>query len=274
MGAALGAVQVAAIARGIDQKTAQGHGLAHIAGKGVLAVFADEAVGVVLGRQKQKLDRAHVGGQRQRGIERLARRAPARAVAVKAEHHRIGKAKQLVHMLGRAGRAQRGHGVGKAQLRQRHHVHVAFGHQRKPKLAQGVAGFKQAVEFAPLAEHRGFGRIEVFGFVVAQHAAAKADVLALDVADREHHPVTKAVVALGLLALFFVQDHQATFHQQRVVVIGEHAGQAAPALGRVAQSKLLGDPSREPAALEISHGALGRPSGAFGRPGRPFPAPR
>jgi hypothetical protein len=38
--------------------------------------------------------------------------------------------------LGRAGRAQRGHGVGKAQLGQGHHVHVAFGDQGVAVLAQ------------------------------------------------------------------------------------------------------------------------------------------
>ena len=59
------------------------------------------------------------------------------------------------------------------------------------------------------------------------------------------------------MAFFFVQDDQATFHQQRVVVIGEHTGQTAPALWCVAQSKLLGDASRDTTAFEISHCSLG-----------------
>ena len=148
-------------------------------------------------------------------------------------------------MLGSAGGAQRGHGIGKAQLGQRHHVHIAFGHQGVAVFAQGAARFKQAIEFAALAEHRRLRRVQVLGFVVAQHAAAKAYALAFDVTDREHHAVAKAVVAFGFAGgIFFTRlaaDDQAAFHQQRVVVVGEHAGQAAPALGRVAQTEGPGD---------------------------------
>ena len=68
----------------------------------------------------------------------------AGAVAVKAENHRVGEAKQLLHMLGSAGGAQRCHGVGKTQLGQRHHVHIAFGHQGVAVLAQG-AGSRPAL---------------------------------------------------------------------------------------------------------------------------------
>ena len=76
----------------------------------------DEAVGVVLLRQKKELDAAHIGGIGQGGVQRLTRRAAARAVTVKTEHHRVGKPEQFVHVVGRAGSAQRRHRVGKAQL--------------------------------------------------------------------------------------------------------------------------------------------------------------
>ena len=247
------AVQVAALTRGVDQEAAQGDGFAHIARKSLLAEFADEAVGVVLRWQEQKLDAAHIGGKGQGAVQRLARGAPAGGVAIEAEHHRIGKAKQLLHMLCGAGRAQRGHRVGKTKLGQRHHVHVTLGHQRIALLAQRVAGFKQAVQLAPLAEHRCFGGIEVFGFVVAQYPAAKAYAFTFNVADRKHHPVAKTVVTLFVLAFFRVQDHQATFHQQRVVIVGENAGQTAPALGRIAQAELSGNFTRQAATLEVVH---------------------
>ena len=156
-GAALGGLQVAVGAGRFDQKARQRHGLLDLLGKSFLSEFAHIAVGVVFGGQKQELDAAHIGGVGQGTVECLAGGAAACAVAVKAEDHRVGEAKQLLHMLGRAGRAQRGHGVGKAQLGQGHHVHVALGHQRIARLADGRAGLKQTVQLAAFVEDRGFG---------------------------------------------------------------------------------------------------------------------
>ena len=130
-------------------------------------MFADVAVGVMLGRQKQKLHGAHIGGKGQGSVKRLARRPAARAVAVKTEDNRFSKTKQLLYVVCRAGCAQCGHRVGKAHLRQRHHVHVAFGHQRVAMLTQRCTGFKQAVQLAPFAEDGRFGRIQVLGLFIA-----------------------------------------------------------------------------------------------------------
>ena len=129
MGAAFGAVQITSLGSGLQHELAQGHCLTDSRSKTFAAVFANKAVGVMLGRQKQKLDTAHIGGKGQGGIERLARCAAASAVTIKAEDNRVGKAKQLLYVLCRAGRAECGYGIGKAQLRQRHHVHIALGHQ-------------------------------------------------------------------------------------------------------------------------------------------------
>ena len=111
-------------------------------------------VRVMLGWQEQKFHAAHIGGKGQGGLQGLVRRAPPGRVAIKAEHHRVGEAEQLLHMVRRARRAQGRDRVGKAELRQRHHIHIAFGHQRVARLAQMRAGFKQTVELAPFAEHR------------------------------------------------------------------------------------------------------------------------
>ena len=258
MGAALCRAQVAAFAGGLDQEAAQRHGVGHKPGECVLAKCADEAVGVVFGGQKQKFDAAGVGGVGQGAVQRLVGRAPPGGVAVEAEHHRIGETKKLLHMVVGAGRAQRGHGVGQAVLGQRHHVHVTLGDQGVTLFAQRATGFKQAVQLAAFAEHGGFGRVQVFGFFVTQHPAAKPDAFPFDVADREHDAVAEAVVALFFTrAVVGVGDDQATLGQQRVVVVGEDAGQAAPAFGRIAQAKLFGDGPRQTPALEVVHGAGG-----------------
>ena len=252
---AFGAVQIATLAGRFHQKPRQRRGLGHGLSEGLAAMGADKTVRVMLFGQKQEFDTAHIGGIGQRTVEGFARGPAPGAVAIKTENHRVGKAKQLLHMVGRAGGTQRGDGVGKTELGQRHHVHIPLGDQRIALVAQMRAGFKQSVQFAALAKDRGLGRIEVFGLLIAQHAAAKADALALDIADREHHPVAKAVVAFFFGAFFGVADHQTAFNQQRVVVAGENTGQAAPTLGRVAQAKALGHLAREAAPFEIGHGA-------------------
>ena len=218
---------------------------------------ADIAVRIVFLRQKQKFDAAHVAGVGQRTVERFARRAPPGAVAVKAEDHRVGKPKEFLHMVGRAGSAQSGYRIGKTELGQGHHVHIALGDQCVALVAQMCAGFKQAVQLAAFAKDGGLGRVEVLGLFIAQHPSAKAYALALDIADREHHPVAKAVVALFFGAFLGVADYQAAFDQQRVLITGENAGQAAPALGGVAQAKALGHFTREATSLEIGDGAGG-----------------
>ena len=250
MGAPLGQAQIAAFAGSFHQESAQRHGIAHMARKRLGAMGADETVRVVFWRQEQELDGARIAGVGQGAVQRLARGAPPRRVAVEAEDDLVGEAEQLVHVLAGAGRAQRGHGVAKAELCQGHHVHVAFGHQGVAGLADGGARLEQAVQFAALVEHRRFGGVEVLGFFVAQHAPAKADALALDVADGKHDAITEAVVALAIL---LADDHQARFVQQRAVVFGKDAGQVAPALWRVAQAIAFGDLPGDAPALQVRH---------------------
>ena len=65
VGAALGGAQVAAFLCGLHQKSAQRSGLGYVVGERLFAVCANEAVGVMLGRQEQELDAAHIGGKGQ-----------------------------------------------------------------------------------------------------------------------------------------------------------------------------------------------------------------
>ncbi len=262
--AALGGLEVAVAGRGLLQEAAQRHRLLDALREGVRAMGADEAVGIMLGRQEQELDRAGVAGPGQGGLERLARGAPSRVVAVEAEHHRIGETEQQPQMVGGAGRAQGGDRLREAELGQRDHVHIALGHQAIAGLADRAAGLEQAVQLMALVEDRGLGRVQVLGLALVQHPAAKADAFALDVADREHDPVAKAVVALGrpgFLARarwrFLGRDHESGLDQLRALVVGQHGGQEAPALGRIAQAEGLGDLPRQAAALEVVLRALG-----------------
>ena len=243
-----------------DQLGRQRHGLGHGGVEGLGAEFTDVGIGVVLGGQEQEAHAAGVGGVRERGFQRPAGGTAAGGVAVEAEHHRVGEAEQLAHMLVGAGRAQRGHGVGEAPLRQRHHVHVALDHQRIALGAQALAGLVQAVQLLALVEHRCLGGIQVLRLADVQHPATEADDLAAHRPDREHDAVAEAVIALlfpAPIGLTAAGDDQAAVGEQRVGVVGEHAGQGAPALGRIAQAEAGGDLASQAALLQVGHGARG-----------------
>ena len=149
-------------------------------------------------------------------------------------------------MFGGGGGAQRSHAVADAELRQRHHVHIAFHHQNAAGFFNRRTAFVEAVEVAAFVEQRGVGRVEVFGFGIIEYAAAKADYLAARVADGEHHAVAEAVVMFA-----FVIDHHAAFHQRGVGVGLENLRQRLPAFGRIAQAVMLDDVSIEAALLQI-----------------------
>ncbi len=106
----------------------------------------------MLGRQEQEADGLVVRHVWQAGLQGPARRAAARGVAVEREHHGVGLPQQLLHVHRRAGRAERGHGVGKTQLGQRNDIHIAFDHQNVTGFPDRVAGLEQAIQLCALAE--------------------------------------------------------------------------------------------------------------------------
>ena len=163
-----------------------------------------KTVGVVFGWQKQKLHIAGITGKGQGAIQCLASGTPSCGVAIKAEHHRVGEAKQFLHMVGGASGTQSGYRVGKTQLGQGHHIHIPLSHQDIASFAQGSTRFKQAVQLSPFAEHRCFGGVEVFGCAVTEHTPTKAYALAFDIANGKHDAVAKAVVTFVFFATFFV----------------------------------------------------------------------
>ena len=262
-GAAFRGVEVAVGLAGLQQKAAQRRGLLHGFLKSGLPLIANVAVGVVVVGQKQKLDAARVAGPGQGGHQCFVRGTLASGVAVKAKHHRLAKPKQQANVVGRAGGAQGGYGVFEAQLGQGHHVHIAFGDEHIALLANGGAAFIQAIQLVPFAKNRRFGRVEVFGLALVQNAAAKANALTFDVANREHDAVAKAVVALAFLGLLrgrlivLRSDDHARLHHGLVLVVGEHGGQKPPARRRIAQAKPFGHLASQAAAFEVAHGAGG-----------------
>ena len=109
------------------------------------AKFTDIAVRIMFRRQEQEFDRFIVRHVGQAGLQRAAGGAAACLVAVETENHVIGLAQQFLHVGGCARRAQGGHRLRETHLRQRHHVHIAFGHQHVAGVADGLARLEQAI---------------------------------------------------------------------------------------------------------------------------------
>ncbi|MNJ42724.1 hypothetical protein D3C77_376990 [compost metagenome] len=151
------------------------------------------------------------------------------------------------------GRAQGGHRIAQALLREGDDVHVAFDHDDLIEVAVELARLVKPVQLLALVEHRGFRGVQVLGLVVAQHPAAEGNDPATAVSDREHHPVTEAVVALAGLG---VLDQQAGIDHGLLLqgIAAQVLEQVVPAWRSKAQAEIAGDLTGQAAALEVVDG--------------------
>ena len=252
-GAAFGRIHVVAAAQLLDQEARQRLGAGRRLAEGVGAFGADEGVGVVFGRQEQEGQRRIVAQGFQRVLQRPPGGATARSVAVEAEHDAVGLAQQRVHVLRRGSGAERGDGVGDAELRQRDDVHVAFDDDGEAFVADRLLRQVKAVEFAPLLEQRRFRRVQILRLALVQDAAAEGDDAATAVMDRKDDAIAEAVVAPPLV----VVDDQAGFGQDLCLVVRKDLLQRLPVVGGVAEAEARGDFARQAAALQVIDGAAG-----------------
>ncbi|MNP09559.1 hypothetical protein D3C76_1016710 [compost metagenome] len=160
-------------------------------------------------------------------------------------------------MLFAGGGAQGRDGIAQALLGEGDDVHVALDDDDFVEVAVVLARFVQAVEFLAFMEDRGFRRVEVLGLVVAQHPATKRDDAPATVADREHHAITKAVVALAGFSVF---DQQAGIDHGFLLqgVAAQVLEQVVPARWRKTEAEVPGDFTGQPATFEVVHGGFAR----------------
>ncbi|MCY1512266.1 hypothetical protein D9M68_467200 [compost metagenome] len=136
-------------------------------------------------------------------------------------------------------------------------VHVALDDHDLVEVAVVLACLEQPVEFLALVEHRGFRGVQVFGLVIAQHAAAESDDAPAAVADGEHHPVAEAVVALAGLGVLDQQPR--VDHVLLLQAVAAHMLEQVVPTGRgEAEGEVAGDLAREAAALEVFDCGLAR----------------
>jgi len=215
----------------------------------------DQGVRVFAFGQEQEACAAPVLQARQRGFEGAPGSVAAGLVAVEAEQHAGHYAEQALQVFFAGGGAQGRHGIAQALLGEGDHVHIAFNHDDFVEVAVVLARFEQAVEFLALVKHCGFRRVEVLGLVVPEHPATEGDDPATAVADREHHAVAEAVVALAGLGVFHQQagvDHGFLLEG----VAAQVFVQVVPARRGEAQAEVAGDFAGEAAPLEVVDGGF------------------
>src|SRR5690606_37895056 len=133
-------------------------------------------------------------------------------------------------------RAERGHRVANAVLRERDDVHVAFHDERPARGPDRFSRLHEAVDLAALLEERRLGRIEILRLALAEHPAAEADRRAAGIEDREDDAVAKAVVALAV-----VLDDEPAFDERPVVVALERTLERSPSVRSIADAESRGD---------------------------------
>ena len=237
----------------LEQEGRQRQRIAHQRLESLQPFLAHEAVGVVLGRQEQKIQLLGVGQHRQCVLQRTPCRTATGAVTVEGKDDAVGLAQQLGDVHGRRGRTQRGHGIGAAVLVQHHHVHVPFHHQHPAGFANALARLVQAVEFVALGKQRAFGGVQVLGFTSPHHATTKADDLPARVADGKHHPLAEAVVAPA----FVTGNHQPGPLGVFRGIVGQHPLEVAPAGRGIAQPEALGRLAAHAPVLQVLDGRRG-----------------
>ena len=124
-------------------------------------------------------------------------RLRARLVAVEHQHDPIGMGLQQADVRFAQRRAQHGHRVLEPILVGHDHVGIAFHHQRRAALSQGIAGQVEAIQQLALGKQRRFRRIDVLGRAgraqLRQHPPADPHRPALAVVNREQQPALEAV---------------------------------------------------------------------------------
>ena len=235
----------------VEQEPAQGQRTVEPALERLPAFRPHEAVGVLaLGEeQERRLPAGLHGGERV--LHRAPGRAPARLVAVEAEHDVVDGAEQPLDVdLGRGG-AEGRHRVADARLRERHHVHVALHHEQPLRRSPRAPRAPQPVELAALAEHRGLRGVEVLRLAAVDDAGAESGDAPLRVVDGEGDPVAEAVVGPAAVAL----DEQARPDERcpRGPPGAERAEHPVPSGRREAELELGRDLPRQAAPLEVVH---------------------
>ncbi len=172
--------------------------------EGILALGAYQAVRVLALGEEQRNALA-VLQVRQHRLQGAPGRLAAGLVAVETEQDARYQAEQALDVFLAGRRAEGRHRVADALLGQGDDIHVALDHHDLVEVAILLPGLVESVEFLALVEDRSLRGVQVLRLVVAKHPAAEGDDPPAAVADREHHAIAEAVVALAGVAVLHQQ---------------------------------------------------------------------
>ena len=213
-------------------------------GEGLGPVFLDELVRVLCPLHPEDL---HIQPRPlQQGDGPLGGGHP-RPVAVVGDDRVLEVAGQQLGVLRGQRGAQGGHRAVKARLVEGDGVHIPLRQDHPPR--PGLLGDVQGKYIAALVVHRRVRRVEVLGGGVIHHPAAEADHVPPDVDDREHDPVSEAVIDAAVL----VAHRQPGVQQVGLVppLLRQGRQQTVPAVGGEAQSEPGQGPPAQPAPLKV-----------------------
>ena len=224
-----------------------------VGGVGVLTPLEGDDAGVDAGVEEEG----------DRGAGGLA----AGAVAIEAEHGRLGEAAEEGDLLGGEGRAERGDGLAVAALVHHDDVDVALDDDGSLGAAHGLAGEVEAEQGLAFGVEQGLGGVGVLGRLAAvgvlgvlrEDAAGEGDDGAAGLYDGEHQAAAELVIeVVGALgagdeAEFFGEGEAEAFAL-------EVAGEAVPAglggRGGIAELEGLGGLGGDAAFLLVEAAEL------------------
>lgn len=194
---------------------------------------------------------------RQHRLQGAPGRLAAGLVAVETEQDARYQAEQALDVFLAGRRAEGRHRVADALLGQGDDIHVALDHHDLVEVAILLPGFVESVEFLALVEDRSLRGVQVLRLVVAEHPAAEGDDPPAAVADREHHAIAEAVVALAGVAVLH-QQAGVEHGLELQVVATQVLEQVVPARRGEAEAEVAGDLAGQAAALQVVHRGLAR----------------
>ena len=154
----------------------------------------------------------------------------------------------------RQRRAQRRHGIAKARLAHRDHIHIAFADDQPAAfaMAQRLARRLVAVEHGGLVEERRVAGVEVFRLGIGlQRPATKGNDPAARIGDRKHQPPTKHVIRLAAPVAFLEDARFQQFSVGKAFLV-QVRPRPPPIVRCVAQPVLAPAGRGQPPALQIA----------------------
>ena len=221
-------------------------------------MFGNHIVRVLALGQKGEFEAASGLQQPQRGIDRPESRLASGCIAVETQHWFVSHAPERLELVAAERGAERRHRIGKACLRQRNHIHIAFNDNDLPPLIRRLARRANIEQHGALVKQRRLGRVHILcPGARCKRAPAKGNHPVLMVADGENQPLAKPVI--GNRDIIPGDDKSRLNHRRCIIPLpGQMFLQAVTVFSAIAETKRRDCFTGDPAPVQIlAHHAAG-----------------